>query len=551
MGLNELFLRYEYRIPRPTHWRNRAAAFIGATLLLVLGGCAGGEIDQVMPGGVFKGAAVADEPLAARAAMDMLAKGGSAADAAVAAYFTLAVTYPSAASLGGGGVCMVADWGQGQVLSLDFVAPRSSASGARRATAVPANVRGMAALHARYGYLDWRTLLAPAEKIARFGEPITRASAAAYVTGGKALLVQAEARSVFAPRGGLPGEGQSVPQSDLADLLATLRLNGAGAMYKGSLADKLVQAVQRAGGSLVRQDLSNFKPVWQTVAGVPYGADRVYFAPAPAGAGLVAGQMWQMLAADKRFARADKDERYHLLTESARLAFAGRARWLADDGTNIQPIDLLSKEAATRNMVNYSPTTAGGPGGADNGPPRQSVAASSTGVVAMDYLGGTVACNFTTYRAFGTGQVAPGTGMLLAPSPEPRDRNPLSLGPVMIFNPAVRSMKFVATGGDGADGATALIGVAAASVMGGKRLDKQIGRPRVHHAGGGVAYLESRADDDALAALTGRGHSVSRVKSLGRVNAIHCPPGYPVEPDKTLCWAVSDPRGFGLAAFPD
>ena len=52
-------------------------------------------------------------------------------------------------------------------------------------------------------------------------------------------------------------------------------------------------------------------------------------------------------------------------------------------------------------------------------------------------------------------------------------------------------------------------------------------------------------------ALATRGHSVSMVNSLGRVNAIHCPPGYPVDPEKTLCWAVSDPRGFGLAAFPD
>ena len=126
--------------------RNRAALFLAATFLLA--GCASSEIDEVLPGGIFKGAAVADEPLAARAAMEMLAKGGSAADAAVAAYFALAVTYPSAASLGGGGVCMVADWDRGQVFSLDFVAPRSSMTDAYRATAVPANVRGMAALQA-------------------------------------------------------------------------------------------------------------------------------------------------------------------------------------------------------------------------------------------------------------------------------------------------------------------------------------------------------------------------------------------------------------------
>ena len=186
-------------------------------------------------------------------------------------------------------------------------------------------------------YLDWRILLAPAEQIARFGEPLTRASAAAYAAGGEALLAQTEARGIFTSRGSLPVEDQAVLQPDLADVLAVLRLNGAGAMYKGPLAERLVQAVQLAGGSLVRQDLRNFKPIWQPVTGVQYGNDRVYFAPAPAGAGLVAGQMWQMLAGGKRYARADKDERYHMLAETARMAYAGRARWLADDGTNIQP----------------------------------------------------------------------------------------------------------------------------------------------------------------------------------------------------------------------
>ena len=549
MGFNESFLRYGYRLTRPTRRRNLAAVLLATAA--VLAGCASSEIDEVRPGGIFKGAVIADEPLAAQAGMEMLARGGSAADAAVAAYFTLAVTYPSAASLGGGGTCMVADWEQGEVFALDFVAPRSSATDVYRATAVPANVRGMAALHARYGYLDWRTALAHAEQVARFGEPLTRASAASYAAGGEALLAQSAARGIFAARGALPGEGHSLPQRDLADVLSKIRLNGAASMYKGPLADNLVQAVKEAGGSLVRQDLWNFKPSWQTVAGVRYGSDRVYVAPPPAGAGLVVGQMWQMLVGGKKYRRADRNGRYHLLAETARMALAGRARWLADDGTNIQPGDLLSEGAAAANMAHFDPGAAGGPGNSDNGAPRQSHAPASTGVVAMDYLGGAVACNFTAYRPFGTGWVAPGTGILLAPSPEPVDRNPLSLGPVMVFNPAVRSIKFVGTGGDGAEGATALANVMAETVIGGYRLDRQIGRPRVHHAGGGTVYLESGADDESAAALAGRGHSVERVKSLGRVNALHCPPGYPVDPEKTLCWAVSDPRGFGLAAFPD
>ncbi len=549
MGFNESFLRFKVRLTRPSRWRNRAGALVAATLLLA--GCGSSEIDDVRPGGRFKGAVVADEPLAAKAAMEILARGGSAADAAVAAYFTLAVTYPSAASLGGGGVCMVADWDQGEVFSLDFVAPRSSATNASRATAVPANVRGMAALHARYGFLDWRTLLAPAEQVARFGEPLTRASASAYASGGNALLAQGEAKRIFAPRGNLPVEGEVVLQPDLADILADLRLNGASSMYKGLLADRLVKAVEDAGGSLVRQDLQNFSPNWRLVTGVRYGNDRVYVAPPPAGAGLVAGQMWQMLVDGKRYARADDAERLHLLAETARLAFAGRAGWLADDGTKLQPADLLSKQAAAANMANYSRSTTGAAGTADNGVPRQSGAPIGTGVVAMDYLGGAVACSFTAYRPFGTGWAAPGTGILLAPSPQPADRNPLSLGSLMIFNPQVRSIKFLAAGGDGADGATAMANVAAAAVIGEQRLDSLFRRPRVHHAGGGTVYLESAAGDEAVSSLTGRGHSVSMVKSLGRINAIHCPPGYPVDFAKTLCWAASDPRGFGLAAFPD
>lgn len=552
MGFKESILRDRGRVLPRKRLRNCAAAFISTAL--VLGGCASSEIDQVPVGGIFKGAAVADEPLAAKAAMEMLSQGGTAADAVAAAYFTLAVTYPSAASLGGGGTCMVADWRKGEVVSLDFVAPRSSATGARRATAVPANVRGMSALQARYGALDWRTVVAPAEQIARFGEPLTRASASAYAANGQKLFAQYEARGIYAPQGELPREGQVFKQTELADVLADIRLNGGAAMYDGALADKLIRAVQQAGGSLSRQDLSNFAPIWQTVPGVDFGNYRAYFSPPPAGAGLIAGQMWQMLRQGDRYADADKTGRYHLLAETTRLAFAGRARWLADDGTRIKPGEMLSAAAAKNNLAGFDPKAAGSSGIANDGPPDRSGAPASTGVVAMDYLGGAVACSFTGYRPFGTGLVAPGTGILLAPSPGPEYRNPLSLGEVMVFNPNVRSVKFVGTGGDGGDsgdGATALASVAADTMLSEERLDKALALPRVYGAGGDTLYVEKGLADDTVAALKKMGHKIAVVPTLGRVNAIDCPPGYPVTPKKTLCWADADPRGFGLAAFPE
>lgn len=536
------------RILSTARGRNR---WLFAAAALLAAGCAGSPSGEIPVGGTFGGAAVADEPLAAQAAADILAQGGSAADAAAALYFTLSVTYPSAASLGGGGVCLVSDWNSGEVHALNFLAPRPASSGAAvRVTAVPANVRGMAALHARYGDLDWRSVLAPAERIARFGKPLTRASARALEANGDVLLAQWEARRIFAPTGSLAREGQTVAQSDLANTIATLRLSGAGAMYTGPLADRLVAAVQRAGGSLAREDLRNFLPGWQAVQGVPFGNDSAYFAPPPAGAGLVAGQMWEMLADRDRYRRADPGERLHLLAETARRAWDGRARWLADDGTSVDAMDLMSTRAARAAMEDYDPKAASRPPGGSGAAPAGADDPSTTGFVVMDVLGSAVACSFTAYRPFGIGAVAPGTGILLAPAPGPEHRNPLSLGPMILFNHRVRSFKFAAVGGSGAAAATAMMSAAAESVLVEGRLDRALARARVHAAEGRPVFVESSASDADREALADRGHALSVLPALGRVNAIYCPPGYPVEPTKTLCWAENDPRGHGFVAFP-
>jgi gamma-glutamyltranspeptidase/glutathione hydrolase len=537
------------RIPGKARRRNRWLFVVAATLAAA--GCAGDPSADVPVGVAFRGAAVADEPQAAQAAADILVQGGSAADAAVALYFTLSVTYPAAASMGGGGVCMINDRSTGEVHALNFLAPRpASSASAVRVTAVPANVRGMAALHARYGDLDWRTVLAPAERIARFGKPLTRASARALEGSGSTLMAQWEARRIFAPTGALAREGQTVAQTDLADTIAALRLKGASTMYTGPLGDRLVAAVRQAGGSLAREDLRNFLPGWQTVQGVRYGNDMAYFAPPPAGAGLLAGQMWEMLADGKRYGKANSGEREHLLVETARRAWDGRGRWLADDGTTVDAASLLSTKAARAAMADYDPNAASRPGGGNGAAPAGAGDPASTGFVVLDVLGDAVACSFTAYRPFGIGAVAPGTGILLAPAPGPEHRNPQSLGPMILFNRQVRSFKFAAVGGSGSAAATAMMSVAAESVLAGGRLDKALARSRVHAGDGPGVFIESSAGDAERSALADRGHALAEVPSLGRVNAIYCPPGYPVEPTETLCWAENDPRGYGFVAFP-
>ena len=154
----------------------------------VLSACAGPDkaTDQTSStvDGNFFGGVATDEPRATLVGRDVLMAGGTAADAAVAIYFTLAVTYPSNASLGAGGACLVQDPDTDDtadtVRALEFlpgVAVGSASANPRRATAVPAAVRGMFALYSRYGRLEWGRLVAPAENLARFGHPISRALA--------------------------------------------------------------------------------------------------------------------------------------------------------------------------------------------------------------------------------------------------------------------------------------------------------------------------------------------------------------------------------------
>ena len=513
-------------------------------------GCNSSDLSE--ENAIFRGAAVADEPLAAMAAADILAQGGSAADAAVTLYFVLSVTYPSAASLGGGGVCLVNDRSDGKVYSLNFLAPRPASSGsAVRVTAVPANVRGMAALHARYGDLDWRTVLSPAERIARFGKPLTRASARALESGAGVLLSRWEAGQIFAPTGVMPREGEILVQTDLADTIAALRLDGATVMYSGALADRLVVATRQAGGSLAHEDLRNFLPSWQPAQAVEFGNDNAYFAPAPAGAGLLAGQMWVMLADRSLYRKVNDGERRHLLVETGRRAWAGRARWLADDGTSVDAATLVSVAAARVALKSYDPKAASDL--RDGGAPPQSRpdGPAGTGFVVVDVLGGAVACTFTSYRPFGVGAVAPGTGILLASAPGPEDRNPASLGPMIVFNPRISALKFAAVGGAGAEAAEAMITVAAESVMTERQLDRAMDRPRTHVGEGSTVFIEASTDTAVQAALAGRGHQLSAVPSLGQVNAVYCPAGYPAEASRILCWAEADRRGFGFVAVPN
>ncbi len=496
--------------------------------------------------GLYGGVAT-DEPRAALVGRDVLTAGGNAADAATAMYFTLAVTLPSHASLGGGGVCAVIDPEREEVRMLDFVAraPDPSTERGDRPSAVPGAVRGMFALHGRYGRLPWGQLIVPAERLARFGIRVSRALGNELRSVEGALIADPAFRLVFGnpQTRRLVQEGDSVIQLDLAAALSRIRVEGPGSLYAGSFAASFVDAVNAAGGSLSRTDLEAYRPVWREPIEVPMGDDVAYFAPPPTLGGLVAARMWAMLVADDTFEDTPADAREHLLVEAERRARAYRAQVANQVGGNGEPATGFDADDIESTLVSYreEAVTPLGDGRAD--PPAAENPAAAT-LVAVDRRGGAVACGFTLNNLFGTGRIAPGTGIVLASTPGPGGRGATALGPMLVANPVNWTLHFAAAAAGGTPAAAALVGVAARTLIDAEDLDSAIARKRVH-AAGNVTFIETGFADGRRAALRARGHDLRETSELGIVNAAACPTGFGSEDAR--CAVGADPRGQGLA----
>ena len=499
----------------------------------------------------FLGGVVADEPRAALVGRDILSAGGTAADAATAVYFTLAVTLPSSASLGGGGVCIVHDHGTNTTEALDFLAqrPDSVPPTASRPSAVPGNARGFFALHSKYGRLRWAQLVVPAENMARFGTQVSRAFARDLSKVDQALMADPASRRIFSrpAGGGTVGEGDQLRQLDLAGVLSRLRSLGPGELYTGQTARALVAGAAVAGGTLTQEDLRKFAPVWRSTVKVAFGNNTAHFAPAAAAAGAVAGAMWAMLTRSDDYADADDEDRGHLFAEMALRAFADRARWLGRGGDSIVATHDLASEARLGPLAaSYRPDRHVPAEELDPAPVPSPENPAATSFVVADREGSAVACGLTMNNLFGTGRIAPGTGILLAMKPGEMGRGPISLGPMAVVNHHVNEFFFAAAAAGGVAAPTSMVRVALDSLVREKSLADAMDAPRLHHGGHpDLVYYEPDYDRRALQSLTRRGHRIGATPTLGRVVAILCSGGLPPRPE--TCQVRADPRGFGLA----
>jgi len=379
------------------------------------------------------GMVVAQEARAARIGNDILQRGGNAVDAAVAVGFALAVTYPRAGNLGGGGF-MVIHLANGTDTTIDYreTAPRGinaqsflDAQGnadpkksrdSALAIGVPGTVAGLALALDKYGSGRFKLadLIAPAAKMAREGISFED-DRAESLPNERARLVRWPATvKIFFKKDGSPiSTGDRLVQTDLADTLEAIGREGPSAFYEGSIADEIADAVQGAGGVMTADDLRDYSPTERPpVRGTYRGYDIVAMAP-PSSGGVGVIEMLNILEGYD-LAHTEKAQLLHLEVEAMKRAYADRTLFLGDPDKVQNPVERLTAKdyaaawRATIDPAHATPASAIHAGGTVDNEGR-----NTTHFSVIDRFGNAVANTYTLNFSFGVGLVAEGTGVLL------------------------------------------------------------------------------------------------------------------------------------------
>jgi gamma-glutamyltranspeptidase / glutathione hydrolase len=326
---------------------------------------------------VSKAGVAAAHPLASQVGVNILKAGGNAFDAAIATQLALAVVYPGAGNLGGGGF-MVARTNRGMLLALDYreMAPAAahrdmyldSAGNAQThlsqsghlASGVPGTVAGLYEIH-QYARLSWAELVKPAITLAEKGFVITAAEAAGLNAYREDFETFNTVTPVFVKSQGWKA-GDTLVQPELAATLMRIRDKGADGFYKSTTADLIVAEMKRGGGIITLADLANYKAVWRTPITFRYKKEyTVITMPPPSSGGVLLAQMMNMVQ-DKQVSKKGflSPAYVQLLTEAERRAYADRAAHLGDADFYPVPLQTLTSRAyAQKRMQDYLPGVAG------------------------------------------------------------------------------------------------------------------------------------------------------------------------------------------------
>lgn len=356
----------------------------------------------------------------------VMQRGGNAIDAAVATAFVLAVTYPEAGNLGGGGFITLKMGSDLGFLDFREVAPKAAqrdmyldASGkpvpdaslvGHLAAGVPGTVAGLWEAHQKYGRLPWRDLVQPAIRLAREG----------FVPEDQLLRRISESRPDYAGKTnferyfGQVDSKNMFRQPELAETLERIAQGGPAGFYTGRTADLIVAEMARGGGIITRDDLASYRAVWRKPLMIPWRGFTLVTAPPPSSGGIALVQLLQMkdALADEFIGVAHNSARYvHLIAEVMKRVFADRAEYLGDPDFIEVPVERLidtrytARRAAEVSRQSISTPTVVRPGLTES--------LETTHFSILDGDGNAVALTYTLNGGFGNGVVVEGAGFLL------------------------------------------------------------------------------------------------------------------------------------------
>ena len=526
---------------------------------------------------------VSEAPIATRVGVEVLARGGNAVDAAVAVAFALAVVYPQAGNLGGGGFAVVREPG-GAAAALDFRetapaaarrdmyldargAPTEASRVGHLAAAVPGSVAGLVALHARFGARPWRELLAPAIALARDGFPVDDAFAKSVAAEAAMLGRFPASAALFLPGGKPLAAGATFRDPDLARVLERVAASGARGFYEGETAAAVAAEMKRGGGIVTRADLAAYRAVWREPVAFDYRGVHLVSMPPPSSGGVTLAMLAHQLARfDLAGAGWHSPEHLHLLAEAMRRAFAVRNARLGDPDAVAVPTAELASDAFGAKLAATIGARATPSSEVDGAAAEAPDGPNTTHLDVIDASGMAVALTTTINALYGSGVTVAGAGFLLndemddfAVKPGTPNLYGLVQGEVNAIAPGKRPLSSMSptvvadARGDvlmvaGARGGSRII-TATWQVLSnvidfGMPVGAAVAAPRVHQQHlPDELWLEARgfAPGDR-AALVALGYRLVDKETLGNAPALVRTPGG---------WAGAfDPRRGGLAAGP-
>ncbi len=374
--------------------------------------------------------AVSNSPEASRASVEILKAGGNAVDAAVALGFALAVTWPEAGNIGGGGY-MVIHMADGRTATLDYreVAPQAAtrnmyldANGnltdksvvGHLSVGVPGAVAGLTEALKKYGTLPLSRVMQPAIRLARDGFVVDSALFRS-MNNARTLLGKFNGAAIFLPGGAAVKPGTLFKQPDLARTLQTIADNGARGFYEGWVADSLVAEQQRGGGIVTRSDLATYTPKWRTPVTTTYRNYSLVAMPPSSSGGVTMTEALNILEQFPKLPPYGSTAYFHTVGSAFQRAFIDRNAKLADPDFVSVPMALLTSKKYAKALRATIEDTRATP--TKELEPKLEAAARegshTTHYSVVDKLGNAVANTTTLNNSWGSGVWVRGAGFML------------------------------------------------------------------------------------------------------------------------------------------